>query len=91
MGGFEKNGIFHEKMNLSTSKFFWDNFRVKAISQNILKLVTSKFMKIFEFFDFSKFHFPSKKSKKVKFSIEFYCRGYMRNKKFFLQKKFKVK
>ena len=33
---FGKNGIFSEKMKLSTSKFFWDNFRVKAIPQKIL-------------------------------------------------------
>ena len=51
---FGKNGIFPAKMKLSTSKFFWDNFRVKAITEKNLKLVTSKFMKIFEIFDFSK-------------------------------------
>ena len=51
---FGKNGIFPEKMKLSTSKFFWDNFRVKAIPEIFLKLATSKFMKIFEIFDFSK-------------------------------------
>ena len=55
---FGKNGIFPEKMKLSTSKFFWDNFRVKAIPEKILKLATSKFMKIFEIFDFSKIYFP---------------------------------
>ena len=52
-----KNGIFPEKMKLTTSKFFWGNFRVKAIPEKFLKLVTSKFMKIFEIFDFSKIHF----------------------------------
>ena len=51
---FGKNGIFSEKMKLSTSKFLWDNFRVKSIPKKFLKLVTSKFMKIFEIFDFSK-------------------------------------
>ena len=30
---FGKNGIFPEKMKLSTSKYFWDNFRVKAIPE----------------------------------------------------------
>ena len=55
---FRKNGIFPEKMKLSTSNFFWDNFRVKTIPEKFLKLVTSKFMKIFEIFDFSKNSFP---------------------------------
>ena len=55
---FGKNGIFSEKMKLSTSKLFSDNFRLKAISEKNLKLVTSKFMKIFEIFDFSKNSFP---------------------------------
>ena len=54
---FEKNGIFLEKMKLATSKLFWGNFRVKTIPEKFLKLVTSKFMKIFEIFDFSKIHF----------------------------------
>ena len=40
---FGKNGIFPEKMKLSTSKFFWDNFRVKAIPEKNLKLTTSFF------------------------------------------------
>ena len=51
---FGKNGIFPEKMKLSTSKIFWDNFRVNAIPEKNLKLATSKFMKIFEIFDFPK-------------------------------------
>ena len=44
-------------MKLATSKLFWGNFRVKTIPEKFLKLVTSKFMKIFEIFDFSKIHF----------------------------------
>ena len=53
----EKNGISPEKMKLATSKIFWGNFRVKTIPEKFLKLVTSKFMKNFEIFDFSKIHF----------------------------------
>ena len=40
---FGKNGIFHEKMNLSTSKFFWDNFRVKTVFQKIFEVGNFKF------------------------------------------------
>ena len=56
---FGENEIFPEKMKLATSKFFGGNFRVNPIPEKVLKLVTSKFMKIFEIFDFSKiqFHF----------------------------------
>ena len=67
----EKNGIFPEKMKLATSKLVWGNFRVKPITEKFLKLVTSKFMKIFEIFDFSKIHFHHKNKKKGKFSIQF--------------------
>ena len=53
----QKKWNFPEKMKSSTSNFGGDNFRVKLVSKKFLKLVTSKFMKIFEFFDFSKIHF----------------------------------
>ena len=40
---FAKNRIFRQKKKLPTSKLFCDNFRVKAICRNFLKLVTSFF------------------------------------------------
>ena len=57
---FGKNWFFSEKMKLPTSKFSWVNFNAYGTSNFFLKLVTSKFEKISQFFDSSKIHFLSK-------------------------------